>query len=84
VLWGNHDLAILVGYEISDQDPASRVFLAGLRERLARGRVAGGPRWKLATCAGDVLISHAGVSSDCAADLAACGGDLAEFCRRLD
>ncbi len=36
------------------------------------------------TEAGGVLISHAGVSSDYQADLDACGGDLAEFCRRLN
>lgn len=63
-----------------------RIWLIGDEASLtaASERVAGGPQWKLATCAGDVLISHAGVSSDFAADLAECGGDLTEFCRRLD
>jgi len=84
VLWGNHDLAVTVGYVIKDQDPGSLCFQPGLRERLASGRAGGGPEWKLVTEAGGVLISHAGVSSDYAADLDACGGDLAEFCRRLN
>ena len=84
VLWGNHDLAIAVGYVIKDQDPGSLRFQPGLRERLASGRAGGGPEWKLVTEAGGVLISHAGVSSDYAADLDACGGDLREFCRRLN
>jgi hypothetical protein len=84
VLWGNHDLAIAVGYVIKDQDPESYRFQDDLRERLARGRVGGGPEWKLLTEAGGVLISHAGVSTDYQEDLDACGGDLAEFCRRLN
>ncbi len=84
VLWGNHDLAVTVGYVIKDQDPESYRFQDELRERLARGGVEGGPEWKLVTEAGGVLISHAGVSSDYQADLDACGGDLAEFCRRLN
>jgi hypothetical protein len=84
VLWGNHDLAVAVGYEIRDQGPESPRFQPELRERLALGRVDGGPEWKLMTEAGGVLVSHAGVSSDYEADLEACGGDLAEFCRRLN
>ena len=83
VLWGNHDLAVTVGYVIKDQDPGSLRFQPGLRERLAHGRAGGGPEWKLVTEAAGVLISHAGVSADYQADLDACGDDLAEFCRRL-
>ena len=83
VLWGNHDLAVTVGYEIRDQGPESRRLQLELRERLAHVRAGGGPQWKLVTEAGGVLISHAGVSSDYQTDLDACGGDLAEFCRRL-
>lgn len=84
VLWGNHDLAVAVGYVIRDQDPESRRFQDELRQRLARGRFAGGPEWKLVTEAGGALFSHAGVSADYQADLDVCGGDLTEFCRRLN
>ena len=83
VLWGNHDLAVAVGYEIKDQDPDSLRFQPALRERLARGRVDGGPEWKLVTEADGILMSHAGVAREYQPDLVACGGDLTEFGRRL-
>ena len=84
VLWGNHDLAVAVGYEIKDQDPESLRFQPALRERLALGRVDGGPERKLVTEADGILMSHAGVGREYQPDLVACGGDLAEFCRRLN
>lgn len=84
VLWGNHDLAAAVGYEIKAQNPSSERFRDPLRERLARGSFGGGPEWKLATTASGVLVSHAGVSREYEADLAACHGDLDEFVRRLN
>ena len=84
VLWGNHDLAAAVGYEIKAQHPSSERFRDTLRERLARGSAGGGPEWMLATTASGVLITHAGVSDEYEADLAACRGDLDEFVRRLN
>lgn len=84
VLWGNHDLAVAVGYEIKDQGAESLRFQPELREQLVHGRVGGGPEWKLMTEAGGVLISHAGVACDFQDDLEVCGGDLAELCRRLN
>lgn len=84
VLWGNHDLAILVGYEIHAQDKASDELQDELRRRFREGGVGGGPRWQLVAAAGDVLISHAGVSGEYADDLEECGGDRARFVRRLN
>jgi hypothetical protein len=84
VLWGNHDLAILIGYEIGAQDPRSYELQPELRARFLRGAAGDGPEWKLVTVAGDVLISHAGVSDEYARDLAECDGDLEELARRVN
>ena len=38
VLWGNHDLAILIGYKIGAQDPRSYELQPELRTRFDEGR----------------------------------------------
>ena len=61
VLFGNHELAVLLGLPIADQDAASAGFGALLEERALVAEP--GSRWKVASCVQGVLISHAGVSS---------------------
>ena len=61
VLFGNHELAVLLGLPIADQDAASAGFGALLEARALAAEP--GSRWKVASCVQGVLISHAGVSS---------------------
>jgi predicted phosphodiesterase len=60
VIFGNHDVAALLGLPIDPQNPGSPAFGPFLREKvLADPTIA----WKAATCIDGVLITHAGVSS---------------------
>jgi hypothetical protein len=78
VLWGNHDIAVLRGtFAYPNSPPAD-----GLRP-LFRRRFDDGA-WRLAACVGDVLITHAGVSTEYAADWQACGYDPKRLAARLE
>jgi len=67
MLWGNHEAAVLLCQPIFPQDCAS----LGFRERLLEGCASGA--WQLVACAGGVLVSHAGISADYAADFERAG-----------
>lgn len=78
VLWGNHDLAVLLGTFAYPNSPPVDELRPLFRERYLSAT------WHLAACVGDVLITHAGVSSDYAADWEASGRDPARMAARLE
>lgn len=67
MLWGNHDVAALLDWPISPRNAEGWALRDELRERFEAGERA------LVATAGDVLISHAGISVAYLADWAACG-----------
>jgi len=67
ILWGNHEVAVLLDQPIFPQGRQS----PGFRERF-RQRFEAGAR-RLVTCVGDVLVSHAGVSAEYNRDFALVG-----------
>ena len=69
VLWGNHDVAVLLGRPIDPQHPASRTLRPHFLERFTTGA------WKLALCVDGVLVTHAGLSRVYRHDWEACGHD---------
>ena len=78
MLWGNHDLAVLLErfvYPCSGESKELRPLFA---ERFRSGA------WQMAACVDDVLITHAGVSSDYAPLWQACGRDPARLAERLN
>lgn len=87
VLWGNHEVAALVGYPIAHQDPWTVAeFGEVLRKEFDR---TGELSWRLALSVQGVLVSHAGISEDgVEEDLAGQYGRLpdghSEFVRALN
>lgn len=83
VLVGNHELAILLGFEMWPQDAISRTFRPLLIDRVLNSPPD--EAWKLATCVDGVLVTHAGVSSGYEKVFTGeCGGDPARFAARLN
>jgi hypothetical protein len=78
MLWGNHDVAVLLDRFVYPCSGESKKFRPLFVERFRSGA------WRLAACAGDVLITHAGVSSDYAALWEACGREPAQLAERLN
>lgn len=78
VLWGNHDVAVLLGRPIDPQDPASRTLRPHFVERF------GAAAWKLALCVDGVLVTHAGLSRVYRHDWEACGHDPERLAARLN
>ena len=78
VLWGNHDVAVLLGTFTYPNSPPADELRPLFRERFASGA------WHVAACIGDVLVTHAGVSTEYAADWQACGRDPAQLAVRLE
>ncbi len=60
VLFGNHELAVLVGFELFEQTPESRLLRQGFLDRAFSSDPA--TVWKAATSVDGVLITHAGVA----------------------
>jgi len=58
MLWGNHEVAVLLSQTIFPQGRESLGFWERLLQRFETGA------WQLVTCVGDVLVSHAGISSE--------------------
>jgi hypothetical protein len=56
MLWGNHEVAILLGKQVTPQDTVSWEYQAMFHKYAENGT------WKVATTHEDVLITHAGVS----------------------
>ena len=56
ILWGNHDVAVLLDRFAYPNTPPADELRPLFLERFA------GSAWHLAACSGDVLITHAGVS----------------------
>jgi len=82
-LLGNHDMAILVGYHIPDQDRENQRFQDRLRARFLGNGTEG--KWQVVCCVDGVVISHAGVSAAYDALLAEeCGGDPAVLAALLN
>lgn len=67
MLWGNHEVAILLNHTISPQDRESLEFWERLLQRFEAGA------WQLVTSVGDVLVSHAGISAEYSRDFALVG-----------
>ena len=67
MLWGNHEAAVLLCEPIFPQGCES----LGFRGRLLEGFASGA--WQLVACANGVLVSHAGISADYAADFERAG-----------
>jgi hypothetical protein len=62
ILWGNHDVAVLLGYRIDYQQPWSRrTFTDEFREEFRRSDEA---RWRYAVRVQGVFVTHAGISTD--------------------
>ena len=59
VLFGNHEAAVLLGFPVFPQDPASRRFRLLFADKMFRPCLV---PWKVATCVERVLITHAGAS----------------------
>jgi hypothetical protein len=78
VLWGNHDVAVLLGRPIDAQDPASRALRPHFVERFSA------VTWKIALCADGVLVTHAGLSRVYRHDWEACGRDPEQLVARLN
>jgi len=78
VLWGNHDVAVLLDRFTYPNSPAADDLRPLLRERFASGA------WRVAACVGDVLVTHAGVSTEYAADWRECGRDPRRLADRLE
>jgi hypothetical protein len=55
VLFGNHDVAAMIGQIISPQDEVSFTFKDKLLDKVGK--------WKIATVVDDVIITHAGLCS---------------------
>ena len=77
ILWGNHDVAVLLGTFTYPNSPPADELRPLFRERFADGA------WHLAVCIGDVLVTHAGVSTEYAVDWDACGRDPRRLATRL-
>jgi hypothetical protein len=74
ILWGNHELAILLGYQIHPQDSISwrfREFFAAMVYE-----------WKVATVVDDILVAHAGYGEFYRPLLNKCGGRLEDVVAR--
>lgn len=78
VLWGNHDIAVLLDRFAYPNSPPADELRPLFRERFASHS------WHLAACVGDVLVTHAGVSTEYAADWRACGNDPRGLAERLE
>jgi hypothetical protein len=78
VLWGNHDVAVLLGQTIAPQDPESPKLRPHFGQRFREGV------WKLALCVEGVLITHAGLSRAYRHDWEACDQDPERLAARLN
>ncbi len=80
VLWGNHDIARLIGYKIAEQDSMTlhRDYL------LEKYHAEVGERWELVACFDGVLVSHAGISKMFAEDFEGLGRDAEALTDRLN
>lgn len=80
VLVGNHDLAVLAGFEIFEQVPES-LWLQ--HEFLDRVLMPDPSRWRAVAVVDDVLVSHGGISARYETLLRQCSGDLARLAAHL-
>ena len=78
VLWGNHDVAVLLWRPIFPQDPACRTLRPHFMKRFEEAA------WKVALCVDGVLITHAGLSRVYRHDWEACGHDPERLAARLN
>jgi len=78
VLWGNHDVAVLLGRPIDPQEPSSRALRPQFFERFSAGA------WKVALCVDGVLVTHAGLSRVYRHDWKACDHDPERLAARLN
>jgi hypothetical protein len=78
VLWGNHDIAVLRGTFAYPSSPPADELRPLFRARFDD------EAWRLAGCVGEVLITHAGISTEYAADWQACGRDPRALAARLE
>lgn len=63
VLLGNHDVALVLDFLVYPSDPENRRFRPLLIDRVLDREPENA--WKVATCVEGVLVTHAGVSSNC-------------------
>jgi len=78
VVWGNHDLAVLLDRFVYPCSGESKDFRAEFIERFRSGA------WRLATCIDGVLVTHAGVSSEYAYLWEECGHQPEQLAERLN
>jgi len=78
MLWGNHDVAVLLDRFVYPCSGESRGFRDEFTERYRSGA------WRLATCVEGVLITHAGISADYAPLWEECGRDPERMATRLN
>jgi hypothetical protein len=62
VLFGNHDVGVMLNFVVYPQEPENRGFRPFLIDKVLNAGPEAG--WKVATCVEGVLITHAGVSSE--------------------
>ncbi|HET6493936.1 MAG TPA: metallophosphoesterase [Thermoleophilia bacterium] len=77
ILWGNHDVAVLLGTFTYPNSPPADELRSLFRERFASGA------WHLAAWVDGALVTHAGVSTEYAPDWDACGRDPTRLATRL-
>lgn len=78
VLWGNHDVAVLLDRFVYPNRPPADDLRPLLRRRFDDGD------WHVAACVGDVLVTHAGASTEYALDWTGCGRDSRRLADRLE
>ena len=78
MLWGNHDVAVLLDRFVYPCSGESKEFRELFIERFRSGA------WRLATCVDGVLVTHAGVSSEYALAWEEYGREPAQLAERLN
>lgn len=80
VLFGNHEVACSLGFDISPTDPKARVLAPLLRERA----LDADGTWRLAKEVDGILVVHAGISEPWRDAFEGCGRDVTAFASLLD
>ena len=83
VLLGNHELAAMIGMEITPQDPRAFDYADRLTERML-DLEGFGERWKLTTEEQGVLVCHSAISEEFAPEFEESGRDVAKFAERMN